>query len=272
MTADADREHDAHEYVSLQHGERNTQATETVLLIHGAFGDGNGWELVAQHLSAYHLLLPDLPSHGIARHIEPFSVGVSAQLLRELIVQRAHGGVAKVVGFSLGAQVAMRLVSEYPEVVDRAVFVSGFGAPSITPSSAYLPYGVWLSQRAEWLMPRPWLRKLMDGADLPRPNLSNCTLKLDREIFAPTDSKWPTTWPARTLIVVAGKGDIIPSQDNADAARQLAEIGRQSNPATIAVTHPEMRHPWIYQAPALFAAAVLAWFDKGEILEGFVKL
>lgn len=272
VTTHLGEEHDAHEYVALHHGELNTQATETVLLIHGAFGDRSSWDLVTPHLSEYHLLVPDLPSHGIAHHVAPFSVGDSARLLRELIVQRAHGGIAKVVGHSLGAQVAMRLVSEYPEVVDGAVFVSGFSAPSSTPLSTYLPYGVWVSQRVEWLIPRPWLRKLMDGADLPRPNLNNCTLKLDREIFTPTDSKWPSTWPARTLIVVAGKGDIIPSQDNAEAGRQLAEIGQRSNPATVAVSHPEMRHPWNYQAPVLFAAAVSAWFHKGEILEGFVKL
>jgi len=260
-------------YRALPHRELNKDATETMLLIHGAFDSASSWDLVAPHLSRYHLLMPDLPRHGIARNLHPFGIDTSSRLLKELIARKAHNGVAIVVGFSLGANIAADLISSYPEVIGDAAFISGYSAPPMARPPRLLPYAAWLEARIEWLIPRPLLRWLMDGADLPRPDLSICTLQLNKEILTPVKlRKWPTSWPTRTLIVAAGKGGLIPSQDSFEAARQLSGIGRKSNAATLAVMHPDMRHPWIYQAPALFAAAVEKWCIKGKILDGFIAL
>ncbi|KAM0714975.1 hypothetical protein Q7P37_009440 [Cladosporium fusiforme] len=266
------------EYCALPHREKNQNGTQTILLIHGAFGDGSAWDLVTQYLSEdYHLLLPDQICHGIARNLlfggDKYSVDLSAQLLSSLIQRRAHNGVAKIVGHSLGANVALRVASEFPHVVDGAVFVSGASGPS-SPSttSPYLPHAAWLSQRLEWLAPRPLIRTLMDGADMPRLDLSTCTLELNKAVFAPQDSRWPDPWPSSTLVVAAGKRGMLPTDDSLDAAERFAEIGRKSNDATRAVVHYGMRHPWNFQAPKLFADAVVAWFDEVEVLGGFESI
>jgi pimeloyl-ACP methyl ester carboxylesterase len=267
------------EYCALPHGEHNKTGKSTIVFIHGAFDSSTSWNTVTPHLppgSGYQLLLPDLPSHGIANHIKPFSISNAAHLISELISRRAHNGVAKLVGLSLGADVALRIASDFSHVVDNGVFVSGASTPipfnDKTAMSQYLPHAAWLSQRIEWLAPRPVIRSLMDGIDLPRPNLGSCSLELNRQIFAPEDSKWPIPWPARTLIVAVGKGGLLPTEDNADTARQLAEIGRNGNRETLAVVHYDMRHPWSRQAPELFARAVDAWFREGKVLDRFVLL
>lgn len=251
----------------------------TIVFIHGAFINSFSWDLVTPHLprdSGYHVLLPDLPSHGIASHIKPFSISTAAHLVSELIRRQAHNGVAKLVGLSLGADVALRIASDFPEVVDGAVFISGASTPvpqmEKTAASQYLPHAAWLSQRIEWIVPRPVIRSLMDGADFPRQPLGNCSLELNRQIFAPVDSKWPSPWPARTLIVAAGKRGLLPTDDNADTATKLAEIGRKGNTETLAVVQYGMRHPWSLQAPELFASAVDVWFKEGRTLPGFVTL
>jgi pimeloyl-ACP methyl ester carboxylesterase len=266
-------------YCALSHREQNASGTSTVVFIHGAFGSSISWDVVTPHLSKasdYHILLPDLPSHGFARDIGPFSISIAAHLISELIARRAHNGVAKLVGLSLGADVALRVASDFPDVVDKnGAFVSGASTPiprGQNSTSQYLPYGAWLSQRIEWLAPRPLIRSLMGGTDLPRPTLSNCTLELNAQIFAPDDSKWPSAWPAKTLIVAAGKRGLLPTDDNADTARRRAEIGRKGNEGTLAVVHYGMRHPWSLQAPELFAQAVEAWFSDGKVLEGFAPL
>lgn len=268
------------QYCALPHREQNKTGKSTIVFIHGAFDNSVSWDIVTPHLpkaSNYHILLPDLPSHGIASATKPFSITVAAHLISELIARRAHNGVAKLVGLSLGADVALRVVSDFPSVVDNnGVFVSGASTPippeQKTAMSQYLPHAAWLSQRIEWLVPRPLIRSLMDGAEFPRQNLSNLPLELNKQIFAPEDSKWPSPWPAKTLIVAAGKRGLLPTDDNADTARRLAEIGREGNEGTRAVVHYGMRHPWSRQAPELFAEAVHAWFCEGRILEGFVPL
>lgn len=259
-------------YSELSHLEINPSAKPTILLIHGAGGSGSHWSTIASHLSNYHILAPDLPGHGIARAY-PFSVPEAADALRSLILKRAHGGVAYVVGFSLGAHVAIHLVSHYLKIAN-CVMVSGFQVFPTTGLTKYLPYAVWAQQRLEYAVPRSWIRWAMDGSNLERPDLSMCTVEYYRQVFSSSDDaeKWPKPWPARTLVIAAGKGGLIPSDDRPDDARKLANIGREMNGATRAVTHPDMRHPWILQDPELFAATVRRWFEEESVPDGFLPL
>jgi hypothetical protein len=99
------------------------------------------------------------------------------------------------------------------------------------------------------------------------------TLDLCRQIVPPMiEAKWPSPWPARTLIVAAGKSGILPTSDHSRDAVKLMEIGGERNPDTIAVTHPAMRHPWNRRAPELFAETARAWFEREEIPDGLKKL
>lgn len=260
------------EYSKLPHLELNPTAKRTILLIHGATGTGNDWHLVTPHLTEYHILAPDLPGHGIAREYH-FSIPEAADALHALILNRAHNGVAYVVGFSLGAHVAMHLVSHYPAIA-TCVLVSGFQVFATTAFSAYLPYAIWLEQRLEYPIPRSWIRWAMGGVDLPRTDLKMCTVEYYRQVFATADDaeRWPRPWPARTLVIAAGKGGLIPSNDRPQDAKKLADIGRGTNTATRAVTHPDMRHPWIWQDPKLFAETTKLWFEQETVPAGFLPL
>ena len=80
--------------------------------------------------------------------------------------------------------------------------------------------------------------------------------------------KWPEPWSARTLIVAAGKGGIVPSRDHPYDAVKLMEIGRRGNGETRAVIHGRMRHPWNRQAPELWAETARAWFERGRCWRG----
>lgn len=257
----------------LQYTAHNPAGQTTVVLIHGAFASGLYWDLVIPHLpDAYHLLVPDLPGHGNSHAITPFSVPFSARLIADLIRTHAVNGRAHIVGHSLGAHVAIRLASEDPDLVD-SVFVSGFEIFPRTSFTPYVPYAAWAVSRVENLLPRPLIRWAMDGTDIPRTDTGTCTLDLCRQIVSPdTPTQWPSPWRARTLIVAAGKGGIIPSADHPHDAVKLMQIGRELNAETVAYTHPQMRHPWNRQAPQLFADTTVAWIERKELPEGFVKL
>jgi pimeloyl-ACP methyl ester carboxylesterase len=251
----------------------NAAGSTAVVLIHGALVSGHYWDLVSPHFpSSYHLLVPDLPGHGGSRTITPFAVDVSARLIANLIRAHAINGVAHIIGHSLGAQIAIRLAAAEPSLVS-SVFVSGFEIFPRTALTPYIPYAAWAVPRLENCIPRPWIRWAMDGADLPRTDTETLTLDLCRQIVSPeTPTQWPAPWSARTLIVAAGKGGLIPTSDHPHDAVRLMEIGRELNPETVAYTHPQMRHPWNRQAPRLFAETAVAWFEGKELPEGFIKL
>ena len=256
----------------LPHDSYNEDNNATVLFIHGAFSSREEWDMVEPYISGYHLLIPDLPGHAKSRNITPFSVAYSARLLAKLIKEKAISGIAHVVGLSLGAHVAIALASHYPEFV-RTVFVSGFEVFPPSRLSPYVPYIIWTMQRIENLVPRRLVSWLMDGAHIRRTNTITCTLALCRQIVNPMNTdKWPSPWPARTLIVAAGKGGIVPSSDHPHDAVRLAEIGRQSNRETEARTNSLARHPWNRQIPLLFAEAVQRWIEGRDLPSSFSKL
>jgi pimeloyl-ACP methyl ester carboxylesterase len=250
----------------LAHQSINESGDATILFIHGAFGDSDDWDLVVPYLSNYHVLLPDSPGHGRSSHLS-FSIESSAEHIARLIAAKAVAGRAHVVGHSLGASIAIRLAMNFPDAV-LSTFVSGYSDMPIsrTPS---LPYLFWISNRIENAVLRPVVRWLMDGTDLrrvPGASLSLCTS------IAHTDKVELKPWPSRTLIIVAGKGGLIPSNDNVDAARRLAKVGRQGNARTVATIHPAMRHPWPRQDPKLWAETVISWVEERDMPNGFAPL
>jgi pimeloyl-ACP methyl ester carboxylesterase len=246
----------------------NPEPSSTVVLIHGAITNSKDWNLVVPHLNDYHLLLPDSTGHGCSANLS-FSVDNAATHIANLIASAAKQGKAHIVGHSLGAKVAIRLAEKYPDAV-LTCLVSGYEVfPNL--NSAATPYLFWAINKFNDAIPRPIVRWAMDGADIGR--TSDVPFKLYREISEVGSSSWPESWPARTLMIAAGKGDwLVPSADHPEDARKLAEIGREGNAETRAVTHLGMRHPWNRQAPELFARVVRAWVEGKELPEGFVGL
>lgn len=257
----------------LPHSSINPEAKVTVVLIHGACVDRNDWDMVIPYLQGYHLLVPDQICHGEARHLQPYTTAYATETIAELIRQKAREGMAHVVGHSLGASVALRLAAEHPVVVTSMV-VSGAGRLPRNRFTPYLPYAVWLNQHIERSMPRSITRWLMDGTDFQFGDVSICTLDFNKEIFCGSLSEedWPQ-FEARTLVIAATKKGILPTDDNIQVARKVAEVGQKQNGKTFAVQHNAMRHPWNRQDPRLFAEVIKAWVEqKGALPSGFERL
>lgn len=72
----------------------------------------------------YHCLAIDLPEQGKSSAVKPFSIKSSADMIANVIRHRATGGKAHVIGLSLGAQVLVQLLTEYPDVLHTAVINS----------------------------------------------------------------------------------------------------------------------------------------------------
>lgn len=258
----------------LPHSTIFAENLETILLIHGACVDRDDWNLVTPHLRhGYHILLPDLPRHGAAQIWKPFSLDHAADLLAKLIDTQALGGRAHVVGHSLGASVALCLAAKYPQFV-KSMVISGFCKLPRSALTPYLPYLIWVTQRIENAVPRSLMRWATDGCDIQKADLSKVDVALTREIFVNSLSpeEWPAAWPARTLVIAATKGGLVPTNDNEESARKVYKIGHGLNSETRGVKHPKMRHPWNRQDPVLFAEVVRAWIRKEDLPEGFEAL
>ncbi|HEY3333952.1 MAG TPA: 2-succinyl-6-hydroxy-2,4-cyclohexadiene-1-carboxylate synthase [Candidatus Limnocylindrales bacterium] len=97
-----------------------------LVLLHGFTGSGAAWD---EHVDAFaagrRLIVPDLPGHGGTPAPSPAAASVehAADALAALLT--AHGATpADVVGYSLGARVALRLAVVHPSAVARLVLES----------------------------------------------------------------------------------------------------------------------------------------------------
>jgi len=107
--------------MSLYIKETGKNNDETIVFLHAGMPSGWMWDKHVESLKDYHCLVPDLPEHGKSMEIKPFTMESAANEIIEIIKERAHGGKAHIVGLSLGAQVAVQILSMAPEVVDHAV-------------------------------------------------------------------------------------------------------------------------------------------------------
>jgi pimeloyl-ACP methyl ester carboxylesterase len=96
----------------------------SVVFVHGGGVAGWAWREQVQGLPDFHCIVPDLPGHGGSRSRPWAGITDAAARVAELIRERAHGGHAHLVGLSLGSHVALQLLADHPELVDR-VLVSG---------------------------------------------------------------------------------------------------------------------------------------------------
>jgi pimeloyl-ACP methyl ester carboxylesterase len=101
---------------------------KVLLLLHGYSDSSRSFSLLEPWLSAYRLVIPDLPGHGASAAggglaVTDFADDVSA-LLVALDIERCI-----VVGHSMGAMIGMALCDLFPKKIEGLVLISGTVRP-----------------------------------------------------------------------------------------------------------------------------------------------
>ncbi|MCV7227515.1 alpha/beta hydrolase [Mycolicibacterium komossense] len=105
-----------------------------VLLLHGGGVGGWMWNPTVGHMTTgARFIVPDLPGHDHSADQTYQSHDQTVSELIYLIEKEATTQVA-VVGFSLGAQLAVLLASRRPDLVERVAVVSAQAKPSRAPA------------------------------------------------------------------------------------------------------------------------------------------
>ncbi len=101
-------------------------AGRPLLLLHGFTGRGTSWGGHATALArAFRVITVDLPGHGRSGTAEPARMTVERSADDLAAILEHLGAVpASVLGYSLGARVALRLAVAHPRAVDRLVLES----------------------------------------------------------------------------------------------------------------------------------------------------
>ena len=119
--------------------EYNPTKQPTLLLIHGFRGTHHGLLRIAEELSDYRLVIPDLPGFGDS---EALPTGHSIDdYLAWLDAFRRHIDGAEqsyIVGHSFGTIITSHYAAAYPETVKKLVLINPIGSPALESEQRFL--------------------------------------------------------------------------------------------------------------------------------------
>ncbi|MFC4403883.1 alpha/beta fold hydrolase [Gracilibacillus xinjiangensis] len=116
--------------MNIPYREHGDKTASLLLFIHGGGVSGWMWDQQVEHFRNFHCIVPNLPEHGLDNYDVTFSIKASAESLITLIEEKAKGKEVIVVGFSLGAQILVQMLSQKPELIDIAIINSALVMPS----------------------------------------------------------------------------------------------------------------------------------------------
>lgn len=126
-----------------------------VLLLHGGGVAGWMWDSLQKVLEEkYKVIVPDLPGHGASSKSPYLSHDQTVAELQKVLAERGSNAVA-VIGFSLGAQLAIALAAAEPGLVGKVMLISAQAKPM-----RFTKFTIGLLGLAAPLARKPWFARL----------------------------------------------------------------------------------------------------------------
>lgn len=242
----------------------------SIVFLHGAGVAGWMWQPQLADLSRdFHCLVPDLPGHGHSPDVDSFTLADCTAQTAELIQKRAHNGRAHIIGLSMGASIAMRLIVDFPQRVDHAVLSGPAGGPLGRVIPLLLRVMMPLA-RTEFML-RQSARMLKLSPDVydqfKQSQLRITGAMFDRIMKELDDFRAPADLSKTTipLLVIVGQKEMGLNYRNARSALQI-------QPNAVGRIAPAVGHGWNGENPALFNAMVRAWLTDSPLPDELLPL
>ncbi|GLC89281.1 alpha/beta fold hydrolase [Lysinibacillus piscis] len=249
----------------MEYKEYGTAQPTIILFLHGGGVGGWMWDKQVRYFSHYHCIVPTL-TDGVTT----FSIEACAMTLAQLLTEKAQGKKVVVIGFSLGAQIAIKLMSIRPHSIDYAILNSALVIPS--------PLMV--------RMIRPMLRltfPLIKNQTFAR--LQAKTLYIGADYFPQYyEDSQKITAATLTAILQENMSFTIPENFSTVTSKLLVTVGAkekgvmknsakhlvQSHPNSQGVILPNIGHGISLAQPAIFNQFVADWLQTGQLPVGEV--
>lgn len=258
--------------MDLSYREYGDPNAPLMVFLHGGGVSSWMWDKQIQYFKNYHCLTIDLPEQGASKHTEHFSIPSSAEKINELIEKIADGKKIMVTGFSLGAQVAIQMLSNKLHLIHHAIINSAL------------------------VRPNPWITKMIKPSiKLFYPfvkmksfsKLQAKTLYIDEEYFE-TYYKESSQMEADTLIRILEENMSfeIPSGFQQAASKILVTVGEKEKAimkksALDIVSHhanctgimiSDVGHGISLVNPEFFNQMLEKWLQDGSLPQGVVEI
>lgn len=116
-----------------------------LVFLHGGGVSSWMWDEQVKFFNNYKCLVPDLPGHGKSNDGDDFSIRDTSNQISTIIEEHKADQQVTVIGFSLGAQVLISMLSEHANLIDKAVIISASTKPFHFPRIT--------AKLATWMLP-----------------------------------------------------------------------------------------------------------------------
>ncbi len=113
----------------LHYKEYGDQNGPLMVFIHGGGVSGWMWNKQIDYFSNYHCIVPDLLGQGQSSSDTDFTINSSAEKIINLMEEKGKKKQVIVIGFSLGAQILIAMLSIKPNLIDYAMINSALVRP-----------------------------------------------------------------------------------------------------------------------------------------------
>ncbi len=235
-----------------------------LVFLHGGGVSGWMWDEQVEYFTNYRCLVPDLPGHGESEDGNYFSIRDSAEQIATLIEEHKAGHQVIVIGFSLGAQVLISMLSEHNTLINKAIIISASTKPFPLPKAS--------AKIAAWMLPlarnKVFSRvqaKYMYLNDKHFNNYYQETKAITRETFfnvmfenmSFTIPKGFATTHSEILVLIGEK-------ENSIIKKSLTDI-LESNGRCSAIVIPNVGHGIPLHNPKYFNELVENWIENEKI-------
>ncbi|UHA75265.1 alpha/beta fold hydrolase [Paenibacillus sp. 481] len=245
----------------------DTSAPFLMLFLHGGGVSSWMWDKQVQYFTHYHCIVPDLPEHGKSNSEIKFSIQGSAAELIKLVEEKARGKQVVLIGFSLGSQVIIQMLSMKPDIIDFAIINSALVRP-ISYAKNLIKSTVRLSFP---LIKNRWFSKLqaktlyLSADHFEKYYEENCNIKPDTLIRVLEENmsfKIPNDFRktnGKILVTVGEKEKAVMKKSAKDIVA--------TSPNCIGVIIPEIGHGFPLAMPDFFNQMVATWIHEGGLPE-----
>lgn len=115
--------------LALRYQEYGDKNASLMIFLHGGGVSNWMWDKQIQYFTHYHCIVPNLPEHGLNNNEINISIIRSAEEIIKLIEAKAVGKKVILIGFSLGSQIIIQLLSIKPDLIDVAIINSAAVRP-----------------------------------------------------------------------------------------------------------------------------------------------
>ncbi|CAM3408889.1 MULTISPECIES: alpha/beta fold hydrolase [Saccharibacillus] len=237
-----------------------------LLFVHGGGVGGWMWDRQVEHFRHAHCLVPEWSEQDGTGEDERFTIEKSAEALIRLAERKSAGRPIVAVGFSLGAQIVMQMMSDRPDLLSGAMLGSG----SIYPASLARPLaGPLISLFYPLMRSRKFAALQARSLYVPGEqfdmyyahSLGISRAGLIRTVRESLGYRLPAGFAYSTarLLVTVGEEE---SGSMRRSARDLAQMRAGSE----LVVRPGIGHGFSLAQPEAFNALLARWLEEGGLL------